>query len=130
MNRTFSPITSILIVLTAASAVVAEDHANQALKHAQDAVNSTGDSRTIREHANEALKHIEAAKEANAHRPEVIEHLQKGEVELKGAIEHASHYNANTATDTASDATSHLERAHDAAGKGAAPPATASDPPR
>jgi hypothetical protein len=108
-----------LAVLIAATSggnlAVAEEHAEEALKHANDAADSVGDSRMIRQHALEALKHIEAAKEANAQRPEVIEQLEKGEAELRKAVEHASHYNANTARDTASDARSHIESAHSAA---------------
>lgn len=112
---------SALILLTGLSLATAAEHAEEALKHANDAANAPGDSRSIREHASEALKHIEAAKESHAQQPEVIEHLEKGEAELKNAIDHASHYNATSATDTASDAKAHLERAHDAAGATASP---------
>lgn len=125
MHRLLTLTISALIALTELPVVAAEEHAAEALKHANDAASAPGDSRMIREHASEALKHIEAAKEANAQRPEVIEHLEKGEAELKNAIEHASHYNATTATDTASDAKAHLERAHDAAGTTAPPAPTA-----
>jgi Small metal-binding protein len=110
---------STLLTLGGLPAVKAEEHADEALKHANEAANALGDSRSVREHAAEALKHIEAAKESHAQQPEVIEHLKKGEAELKDAIEHASHYNATTATDTAGDAKEHLERAQDAAGTAA-----------
>lgn len=115
MNTALTLVGRALILLTGLSIATAAEHAEEALKHANDAANAPGDSRSIREHAAEALKHIEAAKESHAQQPEVIEHLERGEVELKNAIDHASHYNATTATDTASDAKAHLERAHDAA---------------
>jgi hypothetical protein len=115
MNNKLALAAAALVALTALGGVVAEEHAEEALKHANDAANTPGDSRAIREHAAEALKHIDSAKEANAHRPEVIQHLERGEAELKDAIEHASHYNATSASDTASGAKTHLERAHDAA---------------
>jgi hypothetical protein len=121
MNTALTLTGNALILLTGLSIATAAEHAEEALKHANDAANAPGDSRAIREHAAEALKHIEAAKESHAQQPEVIEHLEKGEAELKNAIDHASHYNATTATDTASDAKAHLERAHDAAGASAPP---------
>jgi hypothetical protein len=118
LNRSFvSGLLSVVTALATSSAAFAEDHADTALKHANEAADSTGDSQSIRQHASEALKHIHAAKIANAHRPEVVEHLEKGESELRDAIEHASHYNATTAGDTAFDAQSHLESARDAAVK-------------
>lgn len=117
MNNRSALVAGALLVGSALSHtfVFAEEHAAEALKHTNEALNSPGDSSAIRQHAAEALKHLEAAKEANAHRPEVVEHLEKGEAELRGAIEHASHYNATTATDTATDAKAHLENARSAA---------------
>jgi hypothetical protein len=121
MKTTLRLAGSALLLLMGLSAATAAEHAEEALKHANEAANAPGDSRSIREHAAEALKHIEAAKESHAEQPEVIEHLEKGEAELKNAIDHASHYNATSATDTASDAKAHLERAQDAAGASAPP---------
>lgn len=119
----YSSVITILAGALWCAALFAEEHTEEALKHADDAAGSVGDSRSIREHASEALRHIEAAKAANADNPEMIEHLEKGEAELKDAVRHASHYNSPTATDTAAGAKTHLENALNAADAKARPEA-------
>lgn len=99
-----------LTALLAGFVARAEDHAEQALRHAEAAAQSTGDSAAIREHAVEALKHIEAAKAANAGNPDTLRLLEQGESDLRHAVTHARHYNSTSAGQEASDAEHHLER--------------------
>lgn len=88
----------------------AEEHADEALRHAEQAAQSTGDSAAIREHANEALKHMEAAKAANQDNPRALKHLQHGETDLNDAVSHARHFNSQSAADEAGDASRHLQQ--------------------
>ena len=88
---------------------IAEQHANEALQHATEAAKSVGDSQAVGEHASEALKHIEAAKEGN---PPMANKLEKSETDLNSAVEHAKHYNSDSARKDAEDAKKHLEDVH------------------
>ena len=88
----------------------AESHAEAALRHADEAARSTGDSASIREHATEALKHIDSAKAANATNPDTIKHLEHSEADLNAAVNHARRYNSSSAGKDADDARQHLEQ--------------------
>jgi len=106
---------SIRILLTGLTAwlfngpVMAEEHASQAINHAQEAVDSAGDSKAVGQHAAEALKHIDAAKAAAANNPRAVKQLEEGEADLKGAVENANSYHGVTAVQDAKDAKTHLE---------------------
>ena len=88
---------------------IAEQHANEALQHATEAAKSVGDSQAVGEHASEALKHIEAAKDGN---PAMAKKLEKSETDLNSAVEHAKHYNSDSAQKDAEDAKKHLDAVH------------------
>jgi hypothetical protein len=87
------------------------EHADEALKHAEQAAHSVGDSNAIKEHAAEALKHIDAAKAAGEPDREKLQHLIHGEKDLKQAVEDAKHFNTPSAGSEADDAVHHLEKA-------------------
>ena len=87
------------------------EHADEALKHAEQAAHSVGDSKAIKEHAAEALKHIDAAKAAGEPDKEKLQHLIHGEKDLKQAVEDAKHFNTPSAGTEAGDAVHHLEKA-------------------
>ena len=93
-------------------AAMAEDHTSQALQHAQETVDSAGDSKAMAQHATEALKHIDAAKAAQKNNPEALKRLEKGEAELKDAVEKANRYHGVTAVQDAQDAKAHLQGTH------------------
>ncbi len=86
---------------------MAEQHANEALRHATEAAASQGDSKAVGEHAGEALKHIEAAKATN---PDLAKKLGKSEADLNSAVEHAKRYNTDSAGKDAKDAKTHIEQ--------------------
>lgn len=101
---------ALLLGFAGLGTIAAEEHADEALRHAEQAAQSTGDSAAIREHANEALKHMEAAKAANQANPKALKHLQHGETDLNDAVSHARHFNSQSAADEASDASRHLQQ--------------------
>ncbi|MFM8444276.1 MAG: small metal-binding protein SmbP [Methylococcus sp.] len=102
---------ALLLMLTGWGPVVAEEHADEALRHARQAAESIGDSAAIRQHADEALKHMDAAKVANQANPRALKHLQHGETDLNDAVSHARHFNSQSAADEAGDASRHLQQA-------------------
>jgi hypothetical protein len=108
-------ISKLVLVLAAffgnVAMVNAEQHAEEALKHAEQAAHSKEDSATVQEHATEALKHIDAAKAAGQPNREKLKHLLHGEKDLKDAIEHSRHFNSPSASEEAQDAAQHLEKA-------------------
>lgn len=90
----------------------ADEHAQEALRHAQEAVDSAGDAKAVGEHAAEALKHIDAAKKSGKPlNPDTIKNLQRGEAELNSAVRNANRYNSEAATQDAKDAAGHLNKA-------------------
>jgi len=91
--------------------VRAEHHIQQVLQHADDAVESAGDSQAIKRHAQEALDLVDEAKLANADHSDVVKLINKGEAELSSAVTNAAEFNANTATEDAIDAKQALEAA-------------------
>ena len=90
----------------------ADEHTENALKHAKEVVESAGDSKAMARHAAEALKHIEEAKASQKNNPEALKRLEKGEADLKAAMEKASRYHGVSAAQDAKDAKAHLEAAH------------------
>lgn len=100
-----------LMLLSSAPLLQATEHADEAMKHAEQAAHSAGDSSAIQEHATEALKHIEAAKAAGVNDPEKLKHLLHGEKELRHAVEDAKQFNTPSAGSEASEALHHLEKA-------------------
>lgn len=111
-----SHLIGIAAALLGCGTAVAEVHTEQALKHADDAAQSVGDSQAIRQHAAEALKHLDKAKAENAGNTDVLQHLERSEAELNEAVTHARHFNSPSAADTAAGAKAHLENAQNAAG--------------
>ena len=110
----FKSRTSLLAVagmLSFSGLTIGAEHADEALKHAEQAVQSAGDSSAIKEHAAEALKHIDAAKAAGEPDKEKLQHLIHGEKGLKRAVEDAKHFNTPSAGSDAGDAVHHLEKA-------------------
>jgi hypothetical protein len=96
--------------LAACGLALADQHTEEALRHAEEAASSTGDSKAISEHANEALKHIDAAKAGvAASDPEAFKRLRKSEADLKAAVQNAQRFNADTAAKDAKDAKDQLE---------------------
>ena len=89
----------------------AEEHAEEALRHAEQAARSSGDSAAIREHADAALNHLEAAKTTKHANPKALQHLDHGETDLNDAVLHARRFNSQSAADEAGDASRHLELA-------------------
>jgi len=84
----------------------ANEHTQEALQHATEAVKSAGDAKAVGEHASQALKHIEDAKAAN---PELAKKLEKSEADLNSAVKNAKRYNTDSAAKDAADAKAHLE---------------------
>lgn len=95
--------------------VHAEEHIQDVLQHADDAVESAGDSRAIQRHAQEALELIDEAKAANADHSDVVKLITKGEAELSAAIRNAARFNPSTAMEDAVEAKRYLEAADEAA---------------
>ena len=88
-----------------------EQHTEDALKHADEAAHSIGDSQSIGEQAAEALKHIDAAKAAQAANPDAVKHLEQSETELNAAVTNARRFNSGTAAEDAEEAKRNLEQA-------------------
>jgi len=102
---------TIPVLLTLSRLAFGGEHADEALKHAEQAAQSAGDSTAIKEHAAEALKHIDAAKAAGEPDKDKLQHLIHGEKDLKQAVEDAKHFNTPSAGSDAGDAVQHLEKA-------------------
>lgn len=98
-------------LLLASARIPAEEHTEEAIRHAGQAARASGDSASVKEHATEALRHLDAAKAANRGNPEALQHLRQGEANLNEAISHARRYNSQSAGEEAGDARHHLEQA-------------------
>ncbi|WP_205780627.1 MULTISPECIES: small metal-binding protein SmbP [Methylocaldum] len=87
------------------TAVAAEDHKGEAMKHAQAAVDSgkKGDAKGVAEHAEAAKTHATAANQANPN-----PHLDAAIKSLDGAIEHGKMGHADIAGKAAEEAMTHL----------------------
>lgn len=99
---------AIILAMQFQGIAVAEQHANEAINHANEAAKSVGDAKAVEEHSTQALKHIEAAK-AQAKSPEALKRLEKSESDLNSAVEQARRYNTNSAAKDAADASKHLK---------------------
>ena len=86
--------------------VDANEHTQEALQHATEAVKSAGDAKAVGEHASQALKHIEDAKASS---PGMAKKLEKSEADLKSAVINAKRYNTDSAAKDAADAKARLE---------------------
>lgn len=109
--RSRTSLVAVAVLLSFAELTLGAEHADEALKHAEQAAHSVGDSNAIKEHAAEALKHIDAAKAAGEPDKEKLQHLIHGEKDLKQAVEDAKHFNTPSAGSEADDAVHHLEKA-------------------
>lgn len=111
-------LTTFIFPIVFGSTALGDEHLREALRHADDAVHSAGDSKAIEDHAVKALEHLDQAKEANAAQPQVLEYIHQSEQELNSAATKAGRFNSTTALEDASAATHHLESADEtAAGK-------------
>ncbi|HYE34695.1 small metal-binding protein SmbP [Methylocaldum sp.] len=87
------------------TAVAAEDHKAEAMKHTQAAVDSSkkGDAKGVAEHAEAAKTHAAAANKEKAN-----PHLDAALKSLDGAIEHGKMGHADIAGKAAEEAMTHL----------------------
>lgn len=87
------------------TAVAADDHKAEAMKHAQAAVDSgkKGDAIGVAQHAEAAKTHATAANQANPN-----PHLDAAIKSLDGAIEHGKMGHAEVAGNAAEEAMTHL----------------------
>ncbi len=99
--------TSLLLLLS--TSVFAEQHADEALKHANTAAThgKAGHASVLVEHAEEALKH--ARKSAEATQGEAKKHIDEGVKSLESAIEHGKQGHSEVATEAAEEAVKHLK---------------------
>lgn len=109
-----------LLAVALSGVAFAEQHIQDVLQHADDAVLSAGDAKSIGAHALDAIDVIDEAKAANASRADVLEYLERGEEELHSAVTNANRFNTNTAWQDALDAKRYLDAA-DQAANGQAP---------
>ncbi|MCI0654131.1 MAG: hypothetical protein L0Y38_07590 [Methylococcaceae bacterium] len=88
--------------------LAAEDHAAEALKHAEQAVEhgKMGHADVLVQHAKEATTHAEAAQKEKAN-----EHMATGITHLQAAIEHGDMNHADVATKHAEEAVTHIKQA-------------------
>lgn len=110
--KTISLYTSILIILMLLSfgTFARENHLNQAVQHAEAAIQST-DVKAITEHAEEAKTHAEAAKAEKTQATGGNSHLDAGIRSLNEAIKEGKLGAVDLARKAAEQAVAHLKQA-------------------
>lgn len=128
MNISNSSFTTLLLVgLVSAAPTQAEQHIQDVLHHATDAVQAAGDSQAIGQHASDALALLGEAEAANADQEDVVTLLRQSEADLEAAVMNAGRFNSGTAWEDAVAAQEHLEAADQAAEASATAPDTQLD---
>ena len=123
MNTRTSTFTTLLLVgLVIAAPARAEQHIQEVLHHATDAVHAAGDSQAIGQHASDALALLGEAEAANAEQEDVVSLLRQSEADLEAAVINAGRFNSATAWEDAVAAQEHLEAADQAADANATAP--------
>lgn len=110
--KTITFYTSILIImiLFSFSAFAAETHLNEAIQHAEAAVQAP-DGKTIAQHAMEAKTHADAAKTERSQAATGDSHLDAGIRSLDEAIKEGNLGAADLARKAAEQALAHLKQA-------------------
>lgn len=98
----------LILLMTGSLALAAESHKDEALKHAQAAVEASqkGDAKGVAEHATAAREHVVAAGKENA-----SAHYEAAGKSLDGAVEHGNMGHADIAGKSAEEAVTHLKAA-------------------
>ncbi|MGZ4959419.1 MAG: small metal-binding protein SmbP [Methylomonas sp.] len=109
MKKLASLLLSGTLALFLSTGVFAEEHATEALEHANGAVTAGkgGDANKLVEHAQMALEHAEKGEKVVKGEPK--KHMEEAVKSLKSAIEHGKMGHADMATKAAEEAVKHLE---------------------
>ena len=106
--KTISYLSIILFVFLSLSACTAENHLNEAIKHAEAAMKADSSS-SIAKHADEAKTHANAAKGDKNLSPTSGQHLDAGIMSLDQAIEKGKLDAKDSAKQAAEDAVAHFK---------------------